>query len=334
MIIDAKGLFEGQRLAACSTQTQYCWLRLIHAANNFGRLELHYPTIIAKYFRYIPDPPTEDQFISVIQELQLNCLVVVYLAGEHWWLQFITPDKALLVYKNAEDRRSPEPPTKIMEAFATRYQRWKDQRNAGDARISETFSKSFGNVSEKFCAGVGVVEGVVGGEGEGPSTSARSDKKPRSMLEDVTVFNLPVIGGKDKYGVPQRLYNEYVKAFPGISVMDELGKMRVWLLSNPTRMKTPRGMPRFVNSWLSKAQDNQPQQHGGRNNGALPFGKADSNLVVLAESLHRGERQDQPRSHGLLSAGGDGPDDLRDLRAGALDGNRPEGSAGRSRGSK
>jgi hypothetical protein len=83
------------------------------------------------------------------------------------------------------------------------------------------------------------------------------------MPDVMTVFDLPLIGGKE-YGVPQTLYDEYVKAFPGVSVMAEFGKMRVWLLSNPTRMKTPTGMPRFMNTWLAKEQNNQPHGHAAK----------------------------------------------------------------------
>lgn len=138
-----------------------------------------------------------------------------------------------------------------------------------------------------------------------PSLLALSVIEPRLVQEAMTVFDLPLIGGKE-YGVPQKLYDEYIKAYPGVSVMDELAKMRTWLLSNPTRMKTAKGLPRFVNSWLAKAQDNQP--YGGRN-GAVPLGKADRNLAVLAESLGDGQREDIAYEARLLPSSRDRPRD-------------------------
>lgn len=48
---------------------------------------------------------------------------------------------------------------------------------------------------------------------------------------------------------------EWSKDFPGVSVLVELGKMRAWLSSNPTRRKTARGIPRFAVNWLSREQD-------------------------------------------------------------------------------
>lgn len=137
-----------------------------------------------------------------------------------------------------------------------------------------------------------------------PSSLAWSDQKHRSMPEELTVFDLPFIGGKE-YGVPKTLYDEYVKAFPGVSVMAELGKMRVWLLSNPTRKKTLKGMPRFMNWWLAKEQNNQPQQHGGRSYANLPVGKSDHNMGVLADSIAQDERENGTHEARRLSTGRD-----------------------------
>jgi hypothetical protein len=51
------------------------------------------------------------------------------------------------------------------------------------------------------------------------------------------------------------MVNEWSKAYPAVDVVAELQKMRVWSLSNPTKQKTSAGIARFVNAWLSKAQD-------------------------------------------------------------------------------
>ena len=45
------------------------------------------------------------------------------------------------------------------------------------------------------------------------------------------------------------------KAYPAIDVYQELNAMESWLDANPTRRKTPKGIKRFVNSWLARAQD-------------------------------------------------------------------------------
>lgn len=81
------------------------------------------------------------------------------------------------------------------------------------------------------------------------------------------IFELPLIGNQGEWSVPEDLYREMVKAYPGVSVMEQLGKMRAWLIARPTKRKTRSGLPKFINSWLSRAQDDQPKHAGGSNLG-------------------------------------------------------------------
>ena len=46
---------------------------------------------------------------------------------------------------------------------------------------------------------------------------------------------------------------QWQHAYPEVDVFAELNVMAVWLQSNEPKRKTERGMPRFVNSWLSRA---------------------------------------------------------------------------------
>ena len=48
---------------------------------------------------------------------------------------------------------------------------------------------------------------------------------------------------------------QWSKTYPAVDVFGELAKMESWLDANPTKRKTEKGIKRFVNSWLSRAQD-------------------------------------------------------------------------------
>ena len=48
---------------------------------------------------------------------------------------------------------------------------------------------------------------------------------------------------------------EWQRLYGAVDVFQELNGMRGWLDANPTKRKTPRGIKRFVNSWLSRAQN-------------------------------------------------------------------------------
>lgn len=45
------------------------------------------------------------------------------------------------------------------------------------------------------------------------------------------------------------------RAYPAVNVHQELAAMESWCDANPARRKTKSGIKRFVNLWLTKAQD-------------------------------------------------------------------------------
>ena len=47
----------------------------------------------------------------------------------------------------------------------------------------------------------------------------------------------------------------WAKAYPDIKVDQEIRGMTAWLEANPTKRKTRRGIKRFVNAWLARAQE-------------------------------------------------------------------------------
>lgn len=91
--------------------------------------------------------------------------------------------------------------------------------------------------------------------------STEANTLASTALAVPAIFELPLVAGKGEWGVSQMLYSEMVSCYPGVNVMTEFGKMRAWLITNPTRRKTPKGLPAFINNWLSGAQNK-----GGNNN--------------------------------------------------------------------
>ena len=48
---------------------------------------------------------------------------------------------------------------------------------------------------------------------------------------------------------------QWQRTYPAVDVHAELAKMESWLDANPKKRKTSVGIKRFINSWLSRAQD-------------------------------------------------------------------------------
>lgn len=70
------------------------------------------------------------------------------------------------------------------------------------------------------------------------------------------VTGLPPLILKDgsRFHISENHLNEFVDAYPGVDVRDQIMKMSQWLKVNPTKRKTKNGIMRFINSWIARAE--------------------------------------------------------------------------------
>jgi len=50
---------------------------------------------------------------------------------------------------------------------------------------------------------------------------------------------------------------KWVQLYPDVDCYAEINSMAGWLDANSSKRKTLKGMPRFINAWLSRAQSTQ-----------------------------------------------------------------------------
>lgn len=90
-------------------------------------------------------------------------------------------------------------------------------------------------------------------------TKPNPTKANASCAEPETVSTPPVItlplNDGSEYSVFQSQCQEWETLYPAVDVTQQLRNMRGWLLSNPDKRKTKRGINRFITGWLSKEQD-------------------------------------------------------------------------------
>ena len=100
--------------------------------------------------------------------------------------------------------------------------------------------------------------------------------------EDVhsPVVELPLLAGKF-YPVFEDDFAKFAQAYPAIDLNSEMARLAAWLHSNPK--KRPKSdMLRFVNRWLTRAQNNA----GGRD--GKPFGYQ-AERAQIARVIARGD---------------------------------------------
>lgn len=77
------------------------------------------------------------------------------------------------------------------------------------------------------------------------------------------IETLPIIGG-GSFEVRQSLVSEVEPLCPNVDVPVTLREMKLWLVGNPERRKTVRGMRKFISGWLSREQQKWNEMQGGR----------------------------------------------------------------------
>ena len=65
----------------------------------------------------------------------------------------------------------------------------------------------------------------------------------------------------------------YQQLYPGIDVSQELRNIQAWCLSNPKNRKTKAGAKRFLNGWLSRAQNSAQSVQKGVLHKSVPVCK-------------------------------------------------------------
>lgn len=103
----------------------------------------------------------------------------------------------------------------------------------------------------------GTRESGVSGEGkEGREGKGKERKEGNGASGDAIdgEILIPLNNGSE-HRVTLADIAEYEMAYPRIDVVAELRKARAWSIANPAQRKTPRGASKFVNGWLSRANE-------------------------------------------------------------------------------
>lgn len=111
-------------------------------------------------------------------------------------------------------------------------------------------------------------EGKEGREGKGKERKVASD----DAGDDQPKIAIPLKDGSE-YDVSLAEIAELEMAFPSVDVPAELQKARAWCVANASSRKTKGGLPRFLNSWVSRAADGLSRRNGaGVGISAIPAG--------------------------------------------------------------
>lgn len=111
-----------------------------------------------------------------------------------------------------------------------------------------------------------------GEEGKGPDSLEPDKPASKQPLIDVPptddadqgelviMATFPCVGASKEWQLTNAKLAEWQEAFPAMDVPAEVRKARQWLVDNPGRMKTAKGMTKFLFGWLERSQNRKGGQ--------------------------------------------------------------------------
>jgi hypothetical protein len=129
---------------------------------------------------------------------------------------------------------------------------WSEHQVINQREAQSSLPEPGGTVVTSNCCGEGK-----GREEEGKGTEGSPEALTRSVPADAAaLFEFPTVGpGGSSWRLRRVQVDEWRTSFPNLDVLAECRKARAWVIANPGRRKTAKGMPKFLVSWLSRAVD-------------------------------------------------------------------------------
>ena len=91
-------------------------------------------------------------------------------------------------------------------------------------------------------------------EGDELEQEQQDQPEQEAEVRELPVAVLPLNDGT-VYGVTRQQADDYAALYPRVDVDRELCRMREWCLSNGEKRKSRNDIRRFINGWLSRAQE-------------------------------------------------------------------------------
>ncbi len=97
-------------------------------------------------------------------------------------------------------------------------------------------------------------------------------------VEEENIFiTLPLVD-KTEHLILKTDIVTWKELYPAVNIEQEFRNMKGWLISNPTKRKTAKGIKRFINGWLSREQDKGGNKNNGLRNTANSRSESESEI--------------------------------------------------------
>jgi hypothetical protein len=97
---------------------------------------------------------------------------------------------------------------------------------------------------------------LVAENSEEPALETKLNGAKHPVLADTgeVIERIPMIGGEE-FEVRESFSKELERLYPNVDIPATLRQMRGWCLGNPQKLKTPRGIRKFITGWCERDQN-------------------------------------------------------------------------------
>jgi len=119
------------------------------------------------------------------------------------------------------------------------------------ARVARHRAKRASNALKRTSNAVVTQSDTDSDTSEEDKSSSCSEASP----SELTILEFPVVRSDKPWRLTARKLAEYEGSYPHLDVLAHCREARQWAIDNPSKRKTPQGMPAFLTRWLGKAQN-------------------------------------------------------------------------------
>lgn len=232
---------------------RFAWVMLFTVADREGRFAWRPRTIKAQTL-----PHDLIDFSRVLDAWLTRGFIIKYRVGNEWFGVIPTFTKHQVI--NNRETKSDLPDVSEADEVISHVNNTLDACDTRQPREDDACG-----TREVHALGEGRKEGREGKGKEGKENSSCAAPTSSSPAGDLlptepaspTAVSFLLNDGKE-FPITEAQVREFGDLYPGIDVLQQLRAIKAWTISNPKNRKTRTGAMRFVNAWLSRAQNSAP----------------------------------------------------------------------------
>jgi hypothetical protein len=180
---------------------------------------------------------------ELLKELERGRFIIRYVNGEHACLQIRTFEK--------HQKPHPKEPVSDLPNLSDEGSRVTSRDKTRRA------VKRNGESGGLLSLGSGLLSLDSGSGGLGSSEALARSEPPPPPPEPPgrTALRFPTVGPIASWALSDPQVATWAELFPNLDVLAECQQALAWVLANPTKTKTARGMPGFLVRWLGRSAD-------------------------------------------------------------------------------